>query len=128
MVGTPLASITNNSAAPSLRSEIRRGSQRSGHSNKKEENFSTYKLDENCSVVDNSMKWEGFSGFYKPRAPFIAERTVSKDRTSPGVKNRSPRRLLSNDVRPSTPPTTPVTPSSACNQDLLNFRKSNQQR
>ena len=110
-VGTPLGSIANSSAAPSLISNVRRGSQCSGNAGIQRENYSTYKLDENCSVVDSSMKWEGFSGFYKPRAPFVADRTLSRDPTSPRVQNRSPRRFQSNNIPLTSPARTPTTPS-----------------
>ena len=81
--GVSRQSVNIPSVAPSVASNNQRGStQRSQSNAPNQENYNTYKLDENCSVVDKSMKWEGFGQLYKHRAPFVAERTLSRDSTS----------------------------------------------
>ena len=83
-----------------------------------QENYNTYKLDEDCSVVDKSMKYEGFGQLYKHRPPFVAERTVSRDSTYSLGRGRSPRRFQSSEMRLPTPPRTPSYTES---QDSNNF-------
>ena len=114
-------SITNNSAAPSLISNVRRGSQRSGNTSINRSNYPTNRLDENCSVVDRSMRWEGFSGFYKQRTPFVAERTLSRESNSQKTQSRSPPSLQSSNLPLPTPPRTPIIPSDTDSQHLFNF-------
>ena len=121
--GTSRVSINGASEAPSLSSNAHRGSsQRLKNSNPTQENYSTYKLDENCSVVDKSMKWEGFNQFHKQRAPFVAERTLSRDSTSSRGQNRSQRRFQSTEMRLPPPPRTPSYTSS---QEFGNFTEDN---
>ena len=119
---TSNGSVAYSSLEPSLRASEGR---ESDHQGTPLDNYSTYRLDEGCSVVDKSMKWEGFGGIYQTRAPFVAERSRSRDADSPSIHNRSPIYFKTNDLALPTPPRTPTspsTPSIPSNQHLLKFK------
>ena len=124
-------SITNKSVAPSLGSNFRLRSEHSDDANVQRSGYSTYKLDENCSVVDPSMKWEGFGGLYKYRTPFVAERTLSRESKFQKGRNKSLHPIQSSNSPLPSPPITPrtqISPSNYESQESYNFIEASRHR
>ena len=104
---------TNNSIALSLLSKFQHLS-RPGKASVLSSSHPACKLDEDCSVVDHSMKWEDFSGFYKHHSPIEVERPPSQ--THDQVPSHYHRPL---SVSCPTPPVTPLSMTQIMPADLV---------
>ena len=110
---------TNSSTALSLLSNFRHFS-RSRNASVPNSSHPASKLDENCSVVDHSMKWEDFRGFYKLSSPFDVVRPPSQIHDQVPLPSPCPLSISCPTPPEASLPMTQIMPALLRDQQLFN--------